>query len=438
MSLNMDIDEWKKGIPQRELEQKIREYEEDYPKREKMTPQARENNQTRFFLEDRFYELHKQQLADMLKKQAEGNVLFGFGMDNQGIIPIAKDSSSEGYASSGKHALSSSYSGGEQGGAYSGRGLDSANTGLEASALTPASYGATGGNGGQQLAGGYGNGYTADYVQPAVAAEKGQSMHTFYNEILPNDYLQRLNNLDASNQVSKFDVSSLVKKPFSDYLDDMFIQSAWEKRDKGGLSRKFESRKGPFDIGEDKSGGFSYGTYQMASKPGKIGECINYWKHNGYEDIAQALTKAGGNSGALERRPEFETAWLEQAQRPDFRQAEYDCIEATNFKPLLKYFSHSDWLDLPKRNPVISDALFSASVQHGPGFGRKLNDVFPQSEESMRALSDADVVNLIYNRRSSMGPASPDEYSGIKKGVKDRYSVERKTALDALEGVKSY
>ena len=176
MSLNIDIEEWKKGIPQRELEQKIREYEEDYPKREKMTPQARENNQTRFFLEDRFYELHKQQLADMLKKQAEGNVLFGFGTDNQGIIPIAKDSSSEGYASSGKHALSSSYSGGEQGGAYSGRGLDSANTGLEASALTPASYGATGGNGGQQLAGGYGNGYTADYVQPAVAAEKGQSM----------------------------------------------------------------------------------------------------------------------------------------------------------------------------------------------------------------------------------------------------------------------
>ena len=413
MSLNIDIEEWKKGIPQRELEQKIREYEEDYPKREKMTPQARENNQTRFFLEDRFYELHKQQLADMLKKQAEENVLFGFGTDNQGIIPIAKDSSSE-------------------------RDGFSVGGGLEASALTPASYGATGGNGGQQLAGGYGNGYTADYVQPAVAAEKGQSMHTFYNEILPNDYLQRLNNLDASNQVSKFDVSSLVKKPFSDYLDDMFIQSAWEKRDKGGLSRKFESRKGPFDIGEDKSGGFSYGTYQMASKPGKIGECINYWKHNGYEDIAQALTKAGGNSGALERRPEFETAWLEQAQRPDFRQAEYDCIEATNFKPLLKYFSHSDWLDLPKRNPVISDALFSASVQHGPGFGRKLNDVFPQSEESMRALSDADVVNLIYNRRSSMGPASPDEYSGIKKGVKDRYSVERKTALDALEGVKSY
>ena len=68
--MTIDIEEWKKGIPQRELEQKIREYEEDYPKREKMTPQARENNQTRFFLEDRFYELHKQQLAELLAEKA--------------------------------------------------------------------------------------------------------------------------------------------------------------------------------------------------------------------------------------------------------------------------------------------------------------------------------------------------------------------------------
>ena len=178
MSLNIDIEEWKKGIPQRELEQKIREYEEDYPKREKMTPQARENNQTRFFLEDRFYELHKQQLADMLKKQAEENGKVCFREGYSGIVP-SMNSYSDGYVSSGNHTPSSSpYSGGEHGGAYSGRGLegtysgrglDSANTGLEASALTPLSYGAAGGNGGQQVAGGYGNNYAADYVQPVIA-----------------------------------------------------------------------------------------------------------------------------------------------------------------------------------------------------------------------------------------------------------------------------
>ena len=158
--MSIDIEEWKKGIPQRELEQKIREYEEDYPKREKMTPQARENNQIRFFLEDRFYELHKQQLADMLKKQAEENVLSGFGTDNQGIIPIAKDSSSE-------------------------RDGFSVGGGLGASALTPASYGTAVSNGGPQVAGGYGNGYVADYAENDGWLDTMKNITRLSNDIMP-------------------------------------------------------------------------------------------------------------------------------------------------------------------------------------------------------------------------------------------------------------
>ena len=50
----------------------------------------------------------------------------GFGTDNQGIIPIAKDGSSE-------------------------RDGFSVGGGLEASALTPPSYGTAGGNGGNRL-----------------------------------------------------------------------------------------------------------------------------------------------------------------------------------------------------------------------------------------------------------------------------------------------
>ncbi len=186
--MSIDIEEWKKGIPQRELEQKIREYEEDYPKREKMTPQARENNQTRFFLEDRFYELHKQQLADMLKKQAEGNVLFGFGTDNQGIIPIAKNSSEKHTLPNPPYSgreLDSAYSGGGLEGTYSGRGLDSANTGLEASALTPASYGTAVSNGGPQVAGGYGNGYVADYAENDGWLDTMKNITRLSNDIMP-------------------------------------------------------------------------------------------------------------------------------------------------------------------------------------------------------------------------------------------------------------
>ena len=242
MSLNIDIEEWKKGIPQRELEQKIREYEEDYPKREKMTPQARENNQTRFFLEDRFYELHKQQLADMLKKQAEGNVLFGFGTDNQGIVPSV-NSYSDGYVSSGNHTPSSSpYSGGEHGGAYSGRGLegtysgrglDSANTGLETSALTPVSYGTAGGNGGQQVAGGYGNGYTADYVQPskmeglgAIAAAYKILTEKGYSDINKHQTMSYM--LDTNIYPGTGEVLGAIKEDYWDKPKKKFRQS-WKE-----------------------------------------------------------------------------------------------------------------------------------------------------------------------------------------------------------------
>ena len=242
MSLNIDIEEWKKGIPQRELEQKIREYEEDYPKREKMTPQARENNQTRFFLEDRFYELHKQQLADMLKKQVEENGKVCFREGYPGIVPSVS-SYSDGYVSSGSHTPSSSpYSGGEHGGAYSGRGLegtysgrglDSANTGLETSALTPVSYGTAGGNGGQQVAGGYGNGYTADYVQPskmeglgAIAAAYKILTEKGYSDINKHQTMSYM--LDTNIYPGTGEVLGAIKEDYWDKPKKKFRQS-WKE-----------------------------------------------------------------------------------------------------------------------------------------------------------------------------------------------------------------
>ena len=94
-----------------------------------------------------------------MKKQAEENGKVCFREGYPGIVPSVNsysDGSNVGYT-----PLPTSPTLGE--------GVGSANTGLEASALTPPSYGAAGGNGGQQVAGGYGNGYTADYVQPVVA-----------------------------------------------------------------------------------------------------------------------------------------------------------------------------------------------------------------------------------------------------------------------------
>ena len=83
-----------------------------------------------------------------------------FGTDNQGIIPIAKDSSSE-------------------------RDGFSVGGGLGASALTPASYGTAVSNGGPQVAGGYGNGYVADYEENDGWLDTMKNITRLSNDIMP-------------------------------------------------------------------------------------------------------------------------------------------------------------------------------------------------------------------------------------------------------------
>ena len=83
-----------------------------------------------------------------------------FGTDNQGIIPIAKDSSSE-------------------------RDGFSVGGGLGASALTPASYGTAVSNGGPQVAGGYGNGYVADYAENDGWLDTMKNITRLSNDIMP-------------------------------------------------------------------------------------------------------------------------------------------------------------------------------------------------------------------------------------------------------------
>ena len=51
--------------------------------------------------------------------------------------------------------------------------------------MTPASYGATGGNGGQQVAGGYGNGYAADYAENDGWLGAMKNITRLSNDIIP-------------------------------------------------------------------------------------------------------------------------------------------------------------------------------------------------------------------------------------------------------------
>ena len=56
----------------------------------------------------------------------------------------------------------------------------------------------------------------------------------------------------------------------------------------GQLSQKYESAKmGSLSIGYDRTGGTSYGTYQLSSRTGHLIDFLNIWKiknHNGLKN----------------------------------------------------------------------------------------------------------------------------------------------------------
>ena len=71
------------------------------------------------------------------------------------------------------------------------------------------------------------------------------------------------------------------------------------RSDLGSISAKYESNGKPGAIGRDSTGGYSYGSYQIATKTGTMGTFMNYLKkEQKYSNIYTSLNNAGGNSGA--------------------------------------------------------------------------------------------------------------------------------------------
>ena len=104
-------------------------------------------------------------------------------------------------------------------------------------ALTPPSYGTAGGNGGQQVAGGYGNNYAADYVQPDYTGMDGKNMfgsskklRTYDNSLSGAERIDALKNgLDLHLKLDRnpdldcrwpLHTVPLVGKAFVKYYDD--------------------------------------------------------------------------------------------------------------------------------------------------------------------------------------------------------------------------
>lgn len=141
----------------------------------------------------------------------------------------------------------------------------------------------------------------------------------------------------------------------------------------GSISAQFESGgAGIAAIGYDRTGGTSYGKYQIAAKPGSMDAFVKFLKTEA-PDLAQRLEKAGpadtgGKSGAMP--DEWKAIAAEQPER--FERLQDAFIAKSHYEPALNALSEATGVKASEITGAMKEALWSTAVQHGPSAAARI------------------------------------------------------------------
>lgn len=199
----------------------------------------------------------------------------------------------------------------------------------------------------------------------------------------------------------------------------------------GALSRRFEARGDPGAIGRDRTGGWSFGLYQIATLTGTLEAFLAFLgRRSEFAAFAEGLRRAGGAAAATRGDAVFQRAWKSMALDPDFATAQHDFIQATHYAPYAKALSEHG-LDVFVRSATLRDVAWSVSVQHGAG----ATGLFLRPWRSLGAANgdDAKLINGVYDDRSRVDVHFARSTDAVRKSVLARFKVERADALAMLE-----
>lgn len=186
----------------------------------------------------------------------------------------------------------------------------------------------------------------------------------------------------------------------------------------GGLSAKYESGGNPGAIGYDRTGGLSYGTYQLA--------------HSNAQRFVEQSPYAAEFKGIPFNSQAFQNKWKEIAKRDPagFGQSQHDFIEKTHLGPQTEKLAKLG-LDSSQLSPVLNDVIWSTAVQHGPNNNIVVNAINSLPEDA----TEADLIKKIYDLRWSGGKNFASSTASVRNSVKNRFfgkNGELATALSRL------
>lgn len=199
----------------------------------------------------------------------------------------------------------------------------------------------------------------------------------------------------------------------------------------GSASAKYESNGNPGAIGYDKTGGYSYGEYQIATKTGTMNNYLNSLQTSDPDAYAK-LQAAGGASAAAAGTPEFQAAWKDcAANDPNFEASQHSFIQSTHYDIAAANIQNSTGLDISKRSKAVQDAVWSTAVQNGPN-----SKVFTNAlaGKDVKNMSDAQIVNALYDERGATNANGslkyfPSSSASVQNSVKNRFVNERQDVL---------
>jgi len=211
------------------------------------------------------------------------------------------------------------------------------------------------------------------------------------------------------------------------------------RKDLGSISSRYESNNNPGAIsGEDQkqTDGYSYGSYQISTKPGTFGTWMDYLKNEPkYSKYYTSLNNAGGTTAAASGTTEFKNEWRNLAKDPDFGQAQHDFIQRSHHDPAVKRIKDSTGIDVCDGtwSNGVQDAVWSTSVQHGvSGANTVLKNALARSGKTADTITDTELINAIYDERAASNGMKyfPSSKSSVRASVVDRFNNhERKDAL---------
>lgn len=201
----------------------------------------------------------------------------------------------------------------------------------------------------------------------------------------------------------------------------------------GELSAVFESgTEGVNAIGYDRNGGTSYGTYQIASKPGTMKEFIDFLKDR-QPDWAAKLKAAGpANTGSTKGR--MPDAWRSIAEKDpeEFGRLQREFIESTHYEPAKDKILSRTGMNVDELPAAAREALWSTAVQHGPAgaakiFSRAIKSIDGKLSENRFAEK---LIDKVYENRKSQFGSSASE---VQASVRGRMNTERELVLAMLQ-----